>query len=93
MYRIVQESLTNAVRYAPDARAVSAVVTSTTDSVVVLVVDDGRRSAPDTPTGAGRGLIGIRERVHALDGGVDAGPRPDGGWEVRASIPVRKVTA
>lgn len=93
VYRIVQESLTNAVRYAPDAGAVSAVVTSTTDSVVVLVADDGRRSAPDTPIGAGRGLIGIRERVHALDGSVGAGPRPDGGWEVRASIPIRRVTA
>lgn len=93
VYRIVQESLTNAVRYAPDARTVVAVVTATTDRVVVEVGDDGRRPAPTAPIGAGRGLVGIRERAHALGGVVDAGPRPVGGWLVRASIPIRTETA
>lgn len=93
VYRIVQESLTNAVRYAPDAREVSVVVTTTDDAVVAEVTDDGRGAAPATPVGAGRGLIGIRERVHALDGSVDAGPGPAGGWRVRASVPIRKATA
>jgi signal transduction histidine kinase len=93
VYRIVQEALTNAVRYAPDARTVTASVTTTLDEVVVVVSDDGRRTVPAQPVGAGRGLVGIRERVHALDGAVHAGPRDAGGWEVRAAIPIRTMTA
>ncbi|WP_420365263.1 histidine kinase [Curtobacterium sp. L3-7] len=89
VYRIVQEGLTNAVRYAPDARTVSAGVVSTAHEVLVTVTDDGRTERPSTPIGSGRGLVGVRERAHALGGTVDAGPRPDGGWEVRASIPIR----
>jgi signal transduction histidine kinase len=90
VYRIVQESLTNVARYAPRARAVTTTVEASSGEVVVTVTDDARRAAPAPQIGAGRGLVGIRERVHALGGTVDAGPRPAGGWEVRATIPVRK---
>ncbi|WP_156794853.1 sensor histidine kinase [Curtobacterium sp. BH-2-1-1] len=90
VYRIVQEALTNVVRYAPRARAVTATVTTSSDEVVVTVTDDARRTAPAPQIGTGRGLVGIRERVHALGGSVHAGPRPADGWEVRATIPVRK---
>ncbi|MGW1810976.1 sensor histidine kinase, partial [Streptomyces sp. NPDC002078] len=39
--------------------------------------------------GAGRGLVGMRERVAAFDGELDAGPRPDGGWRLRAVLSAR----
>jgi signal transduction histidine kinase len=57
----------------------------------VCVGNAGPPTGPDpglAPTGGGHGLLGLRERVTLLGGSFQAGPRPDGGFEVSASIPV-----
>jgi signal transduction histidine kinase len=84
-YRIVQESLTNAVRHASGASAITVRFARQNGSLEVVVDDDGTGSAePKT----GNGLRGMRERAEALGGTLDAGPRPEGGFGVRAVIPV-----
>ena len=88
-YRIVQESLTNVMRHAGPATVVVR-LESTPDGIDLRVEDDGRgaSAAPDGAPG-GHGLAGMRERVLALGGSVAAGPRPGGGYAVRAWLPVR----
>ncbi|WP_433282991.1 sensor histidine kinase [Pseudonocardia xinjiangensis] len=86
VYRVVQESLTNIARHAPEARSVTVDVDEDHQGVTVAVTDDG-------PTAShrhhgGYGLIGMRERVEALGGTLCAGPRPGAGWAVRATLPV-----
>ena len=86
-YRIIQESLTNAARHAPGAR-VDVTVHHDDLGVEVSVVNGPPSSAP--PPGGdrlGRGLAGMRERVAVLGGWIEAGPRPDGGFSVRARLP------
>jgi signal transduction histidine kinase len=86
-YRIVQESLTNVVRHAGATRATVTVTAG--DTLVVEVSDDGAGSAPPgSGNGAGQGIVGMRERARALGGTLEAGPRPEGGFRVRASLPV-----
>lgn len=84
-YRILQEALTNAARHAPGA-AVRVSIEVAADALRLRVTDDGtgaaRRSA-----GTGHGLTGIRERVELFGGTVTAGPRPQGGFEVRVELP------
>jgi signal transduction histidine kinase len=82
-YRVVQEALTNVVRHAGGARA--RVGVHVREEVDVQVVDEG---APVAQTADGNGLRGLRERVEALGGSVQAGPLPVGGWAVRATLPV-----
>lgn len=86
-YRIIRESLTNVHKHAgPDARA-EVRVARADGAVEVTVRDDGlgvRATAP----GGGHGLIGMRERGAALGGTCHAGPRPDGGFQVRARLPL-----
>lgn len=87
-YRVVQEALTNALVHAGRAVA-TVVVRRLADAVEVEVVDTGivvTRSDRD-----GHGLIGMRERVAAARGTLDAGPRPDGGFGIRARIPLEVV--
>jgi len=88
-YRIVQESLTNVMRHAGPATVVVR-LGSTPDGIDLRVEDDGRgaSAAPDGAPG-GHGLAGMRERALALGGSVAAGPRPGGGYAVRAWLPVR----
>ena len=90
-YRVVQEALANVVRH---ARAEHATVRLTYDprAVVVEVVDDGRGAA-DGGGKAGHGLIGLRERVDLYGGDFEAGPRAEGGFGVRARLPVVGVAA
>ncbi|WP_400999377.1 sensor histidine kinase [Agromyces sp. GXQ0307] len=88
VYRIVQEALTNALRYAPDAERVDVVVDSDESATVVTVADDGR-GAP-AAVGTGRGLIGMAERASVFGGSVEAGPLPSGGWRVRAVLPTER---
>jgi signal transduction histidine kinase len=83
-YRVAQEALTNVARHAGPARAVVQLCYRP-DSVVVEIDDDGRGPAPGAV--GGKGLTGMRERVHALGGRLDASPRPDHGFRVRAWIP------
>lgn len=90
-YRIVQEALTNAMKYAPGA-TVQAAVRITPTELAIDVHDDGTRRSTQAPrrrrVGGGRGLIGMRERVRALDGDLRTGPRPGGGFEVVARLPI-----
>lgn len=88
--RIVGEALTNVLRHAPGTGGVALTVGRTPDAVTVEVLDDGPRAgATRTPTpGAGRGLVGVRERAEILGGTSAAGPRPDGGWRVAVTLPV-----
>jgi signal transduction histidine kinase len=86
-YRIVQESLTNALKHAPGA-PVRVRLRYAERSLEVCVEDDGGQGAAALRPG-GHGLVGVRERVALFDGRVAAGPRDDGpGWRVRAELPV-----
>jgi signal transduction histidine kinase len=92
-YRIVQESLSNAGRHAPGA-PISVSVGEGAGSVLVNVVNGppgsvlGSPADRLTPEGNGQGLAGMRERVALLGGEFTAGPRADGGYAVRASLPI-----
>jgi signal transduction histidine kinase len=86
-YRVVQESLTNALKYAPGSR-VSVRISLGERNLEVDVADDGAR-APDPGHAPGLGLLGMRERVALFQGRVMAGPRSDGpGWRVSVVLPV-----
>ncbi|QKG27545.1 sensor histidine kinase [Actinomadura verrucosospora] len=85
-YRIVQESLSNAARYAPGSR-VHVEIKYGAEALAVTVDDDGARGAPDRSQGGGHGLVGMRERVTMLGGALSAGPRGTGGWTVAAELP------
>jgi signal transduction histidine kinase len=86
-YRVVQEALTNSVKHASGAR-VSIAVDHRPGELRIAVADSGGvRSAP-AAGGAGRGLIGLRERLAVYGGTLDAGPRISGGYRVSAVIPV-----
>ena len=86
-YRILQESLTNVLRHAGSASA-TVRVDYRTDQVGLEVRDRGRgRGARDVRDG-GHGIVGMRERATAVGGSLDAGPRPDVGFQVRAVLPL-----
>lgn len=85
-YRIVQESLTNALRYAGPATA--EVKLSYRDHwLEVEVLDSGRGQANGLTQGGGHGIAGMRERAEAVGGTFTSGPRPEGGFHVRARLP------
>ncbi|MDN5918715.1 MAG: sensor histidine kinase [Pseudonocardia sp.] len=86
-YRIVQESLTNTRRHAGPAGA-SVLLRHTDDQLEIRVDDDGAGPAGHTGGEGGRGLVGMRERAHALGGTLEAGAGPDGGFRVRARLPL-----
>ena len=85
-FRIVQEALTNVVRHS-GSRGARVRLVYTPDAVDVLVDDDGP-AVTGGDSGGGNGLVGMRERAAALGGTVAAGPRPDGGFRVRARLPL-----
>jgi signal transduction histidine kinase len=92
-YRIVQEALTNVSRHAGSAGGGDQVSASvhlhyTPETLFVQVDDDGKGNGT-RPSGPGLGLVGMRERVAALGGRLQAGPRDDGGFQVRAELPAR----
>jgi signal transduction histidine kinase len=92
-YRVVQEGLTNALRYAAGA-AVTVLVRGEPRALVVEL-DNGPAPAEAALAGAGtgNGLRGLRERVSACGGTLEAGPAPGGGWRVRARLPRRVAAA
>jgi signal transduction histidine kinase len=91
-YRVVQEGLTNALRYASGA-AVSVLVRGEPQALLVEVENaPAGRDVALAGTGTGNGLRGLRERVGACGGALEAGPTPDGGWRLAARLP-RRVTA
>lgn len=91
-FRIVQESLSNALRHAAGA-PVSVTVTASGQFLEITVINGPAEAAAASPTaaknplGGGFGLRGMRERVEALGGSLQVGPRSLGGFEVRASLP------
>jgi signal transduction histidine kinase len=85
-FRVVQEGLTNVLKHAPAAR--TTVRIEYRDRELLLeVADDGAGGTGQGP-GSGRGLLGLRERIAIYGGSLDVGPRPGGGWRVRAMIPL-----
>ena len=88
VYRIVQESLTNAIKHAQATQVEVRVRCG--DCLELEIEDDG--VGPGYETGTGHGLIGIRERVAALNGTVDFGRGPSGGFRVRATLPLGDAT-
>lgn len=87
-YRVIQESLTNAIKHASHAPIIIR-TTIGTDCVDVLIANGApSRLKSLTVPGRGHGLIGMQERTHALDGTFEAGPDPaTGGWHVAAHLP------
>jgi len=89
-YRVVQEALTNAFRHAPGS-VVTVACTRERGSIILSV----RNSPPSAirtaraSAGSGLGLVGMRERVASVGGTVESGPSPEGGFIIRAVLPVR----
>jgi signal transduction histidine kinase len=94
VYRIVQEALTNVRKHGgPNVSARVAVDFGDRD-LNVLIEDDGRGSTDEQlarggSDGMGHGLIGMRERIGMVSGSLDAGPRPGGGFRIRAVLPLK----
>jgi signal transduction histidine kinase len=100
VYRIVQESLTNVLRYGRALSRVDVLVVRDDSTVTIEVLDDGRGTVdavtPDggspggalaaAPLGTGQGLTGMKERAGIYGGTVEAGPAAGGGWRVRAVL-------
>jgi signal transduction histidine kinase len=88
IYRIVQESLTNTLRYAPGSADVTVRITADGPDVLVVAVDNrgGLTSVPEADwDGSGGGLVGMRQRVAVYGGTLEAGPVEDG-WSVKATL-------
>ncbi len=87
-YRIVQEAVTNVLKHAGPTASADVRLRYLDDGVEVEVTDDGRgdRVGRDT-SGSGLGHVGMRERVAAVGGRIEVGPRARGGYLVRAWLP------
>ncbi|MFB4194156.1 sensor histidine kinase [Streptomyces carpaticus] len=85
-FRIVQEAVTNVVRHARTGHC--RVTLEFTDAALSVEVTDDGRGADGTARGTGYGLAGMRERAALLGGALTAGPRPEGGYRVRATLPL-----
>ncbi|HEY8472392.1 MAG TPA: histidine kinase [Natronosporangium sp.] len=90
-FRIAQEALTNVVRHAGAGATATLQLAYAPAAFTVQVDDDGPggNGAAGNGTTGGRGIAGMRQRVTALDGTFDAGPRPGRGFRVRARFPTR----
>jgi signal transduction histidine kinase len=86
-YRIVQEALTNALRYARRARTLVHVAYDE-DMLRLEILDDGPAAEAGDSDGSGRGLVGMQERATIVGGRLEAGPRLGGGYAVRAWLPM-----
>ncbi|MEV0646929.1 sensor histidine kinase [Phytomonospora sp. NPDC050363] len=85
IYRLAQESITNARRHARHATRVTVAVTGDADQVRLTIDDDGSATGGRAP--AGYGLVGMRERASLLGGTFHAGPAAERGWRVEAVLP------
>jgi len=93
IYRVVQEALTNAARYAGDA-AIEVQLIYAPQTITVFVDDDGPGRAAVGRPGGGHGLLGMSERLATFGGSLEAGPRSPGpGWRVYATVPVLAIAA
>jgi signal transduction histidine kinase len=89
-YRVVQEALTNVRRHAPHVTTVEVDVRIREEALLVSVRNDGVPTVPVSGrTGGGFGLVGMAERVAALDGALTAGPTAPGVWTVSVRLPLR----
>ena len=86
-YRIVQEALTNVLKHAGRARA-EVTIGRTQDAVMIDVTDDGAGNPQAEAPEGGLGLVSMRERVALFGGELRVGPEPDGGFSVRARLPL-----
>lgn len=89
-YRVVQEALTNALKYAHGSRTSVQVQHTERDITVEVSTDGSGARAGASPGGSGRGLAGLRQRVDVLGGEFSADKTPGGGFVVRARIPSGK---
>ncbi|MBP2060351.1 sensor histidine kinase [Streptomyces iranensis] len=92
--RVLQEALTNAQRYARGVRSVDVSARVAAHHAELVVEDDGHGSPSGHRGSLGRlgggfGIMGMRERIELLGGAFEAGHRAEGGWRVRASVPLR----
>lgn len=85
-FRIVQEALTNVVRHS-GSRSAEVRIAYGSEGIRLRIDDEGPATGGDAG-GSGNGLVGMRERAAALGGTIDAGPRPGGGFRVRAQLPL-----
>ena len=88
VYRLVQEALTNTLKHGGTGARASVRLTFGAGELRVDVDDDGAGSAAPAAGGAGGGLPGMRERIRAYGGDVQAGPRQPAGWAVSARLPL-----
>ena len=86
IYRAAQEGLTNAAKHAGPLATVHVRLRGLPHAVELEVADDGRGGSPKIG-GAGTGLIGMRERITAVGGTLEVGPKPRGGFRIRATVP------
>ena len=87
IYRLAQESITNAVRHARHATRIDVSVAGEDSCVRLTVRDDGDPSPFGASSSGGYGLVGMAERAKLLGGTLEAGPRPDRGWTITAVLP------
>ncbi|WP_454295788.1 sensor histidine kinase [Salana multivorans] len=96
VFRIVQEALTNVLRYAPLASTIAVTVTRDPEAVAVEVINSAGPGIRPPAPGSGRGLIGMRERVAVFGGRLESGPTTTGspggprtttGWRIAATLP------
>jgi signal transduction histidine kinase len=88
VYRVIQEALTNTLKHA-DATHSQLTIRYLSEGIDIEITDDGRGGAPRVNgDGGGRGLIGMRERVGLYGGVLHTGPDPNGGYVVRARLPL-----
>ena len=81
----MQESLTNIRKHAHAATGATVRLQYTSEGIEVDITDDGQ-PAGSRESAVGHGITGMRERAAAYDGTIQAGPRPGGGWRVRARL-------
>ncbi len=93
IHRIVQEALTNVNKHGRATATVGVSISRHDNDIEVTVRNDGRARKRSRlgRVGGGFGLAGLRERLEALNGSLRAGPHPEGGWEVFATIPSTAV--
>jgi signal transduction histidine kinase len=87
-YRLVQEGLTNTLRHARDTQHAEVELDYGAERVQVVVRDDGAATGAEQPGRTGAGLLGLRERVSLYGGSLEARARPEGGFELVATLPV-----
>jgi signal transduction histidine kinase len=91
-YRLVQEGLTNTLRHARNPQRAEVTIAYGADRVELAVRDDGQAPAPPAlPAEAGSGLLGMRERVALYRGSLTSRARPEGGFELVATLPTEQA--